>query len=101
MVANGQGLDYFRLPVDDIWQCLVCFGYWTVWLLFGGYLGVIWEMFGVVWGAFGGVRRHTELPWNTPEHHWNTPKFRGDRVKPSGPLNKREPAIWRFVWSRF
>ena len=62
--------------------------------LFGCCLVVIWEMFGVVWGAFGGVRRHTELPWNTPEHHWNTPKFRGDRVKPSGPLNKRETAIY-------
>ena len=65
----------------------------TVWVCFGCYLEVIWGMFGVVWGAFGGVRRHTELSWNTPEHHWNTPKFRGDRMKPSGPLNKRETAI--------
>ena len=41
------------------------------------------------------VRRHTELSWNTPEHHWNTPEFRGDRMTPSGPLNKRETAIWQ------
>ena len=55
-------------------------------------LGIVGEMFGVVWAAFWVVRLHTELPWNTPEHHWNTPKFRGDRMTPSGPLYKRHTA---------
>jgi len=68
--------------------------------LFGGCLGIIWGLFegyvglsGVRFGMEGVIRNSLGIRQNIIGILQN---FNDDRVKPSGPLNKRHTAIYRW-----
>ena len=93
-----RGTGHWRRARDVCGGCLLV----VCWSFVGRLLAICW---------LSTPRTPTEPPWNTtrtppehsqntPEHHGNTPKtppeFRGDRMTPSGPLNKRGTALWPF-----